>query len=1714
MRIYRHLCNSLLTKSLIVLLCIFTSSQMNAQVTLTFTGSDNLDQYVQLHHVVVENVTQDWRDTLYYPDTILIMSGVGLEDYSIGANFSLSQNVPNPFDGVTDFTLTMPNEDKAVIEVFDMSGKRVTGTTQRLIAGKHTFRVWLNKPQPYLLSVKTSSYAATIKMVNNGGKGNDRIAYLQESPLTYELKSTKSGDHPFEPGDLMRFTGYLLYDTNLLTSTPIEQVLYEDETIVLIFQLWEFLQNDGHFCNTNVLFIPDGVACNGSCIGVVEFNVSGYPDGSIIESGEDIKYVRLKMEHSFVSDLWISLTCPNGQSATILKKYNTGGSSNCSNLIPSNDWGWQADGSANCFFGQYYEPDGSDKCDPEQNPMGICWNYCWSNNTESGYEYACENALVYQSCNRIYAENPSPNGQSGNAYLDSTNVANMTNVFHPDVSFNALTGCPLNGLWTIQIIDGWSLDNGYVEEAEIVLNADSSWQSTTLPSVSTTMATSVSYTSAVCGGTVFNNGFLDVTDRGICWDTIPNPTVAGQHTNEGQGVGSFSSTLNNLEAGTTYYYRAYATNALGTSYGTSLTFTTAPYALPTVTTAAVTNILDASAVSGGTVSDDGGLPILEQGVCWSESQDPTTADSHIADNTGLESFSCAISPLTTGTTYYVRAYATNALGTAYGNTLSFTTIGAPSGITANYTYVSSTSADLTGNVTSNGGSGLTEKGFCWGTSPSPNIVDDFYVIVNGTATGSFTGSINNLISGTTYYVNAFATNAVGTVYSTDVTFTTPANPVVTTNSVHNITNSSAIGGGTVVYDGGIQITDRGVCWSTQPDPTLDDYSFSAGIGTGDFTCVLSDLENNTIYYVRAYAINNLGTVYGESVSFSTNDSTFTCGVSNIYDYDGNFYHTVAIGTQCWMKENMRSTHFPDGTLIPLSATALATDAARCYPNGNANNVGEFGYLYSWSAAVHGNPPIDGQGICPDGWHVPNNEEWQTLFGYVGSISLYACGGHSNYYAKALAADYRWQNSSGSCNVGNVIANNNATDFTILPAGENDGSYLDFLSMASFHSSSQNYASNCRIFYFYNYDPYSFSPYTTMINQMVSVRCLRDMPLNKMDIVVVTKAADSITTTSAVIPYTVGIYGIDSLFTSGVCWSTEPAPSLSDDVLYSPSVVAGDLSLQLTDLESNTVYYVRAFATNDDGTVYGRQRMFHTLDSLNAGSANPTPILPIVKTLNVANGFNGTYAYCDGDVQFDGYSTVTERGICWGLDSEPTISGLHMSSGSGTGVFSAKANGLTPGITYYLRAYATNSAGTAYGEDLTFTVPSLPSVTTAPISQNSGISAVSGGTIDFDGDDIILACGICWDTTPSPSLSGMHTVEHPNSDTFVSIMEELAPATTYYVRAYVTNRVGTTYGLEVTFTTLAIPEITTTSVTNISYQSATAGGQIIADNGDSITEKGICWSTQSLPDINGQHLAVSSGTVAFTGTLTGLTPGYRYYVRAYATNSHGTAYGQEISFMARNDANPCPGDTTVTDFEGNVYNTVQLGEQCWLKENLRTTHYADGSYFTEYYYPNNNVANVPTYGLMYKWATIMHGAASSEIPGAVQGLCPDGWHLPSYSEFQMLQNYSNATYSCASKALASTTGWQYFSLTGCYPGYNQQLNNESGFSAYPTGSPDSHPVLCLFSYSTGFWSATLHHSNNYSTCSYALHLRYDDEYGAGITWYSVNDKMPVRCVKNN
>ena len=195
-----------------------------------------------------------------------------------------------------------------------------------------------------------------------------------------------------------------------------------------------------------------------------------------------------------------------------------------------------------------------------------------------------------------------------------------------------------------------------------------------LPVVTTQEVREIGATSAVCGGNVTADGGATVTARGVCWSTSQNPTITGFHTTDGNGTGSYTSNITGLNAGTTYYVRAYATNSEGTSYGSQKSFTTTQhYEPPTVTTNNVTGITETTAVCGGNVTADGGATVTARGVCWSTSQNPTISDSHTTDGSGTGSYTSNITGLNAGTTYYVRAYATNSKGTSYGSRKSFTT---------------------------------------------------------------------------------------------------------------------------------------------------------------------------------------------------------------------------------------------------------------------------------------------------------------------------------------------------------------------------------------------------------------------------------------------------------------------------------------------------------------------------------------------------------------------------------------------------------------------------------------------------------------------------------------------------------------------------------------------------------------------------------------------------------------------------------------------------------------------------------------------------------------------------------------------------------------------------------------------------------------------------------------------------------------------------------
>ena len=205
--------------------------------------------------------------------------------------------------------------------------------------------------------------------------------------------------------------------------------------------------------------------------------------------------------------------------------------------------------------------------------------------------------------------------------------------------------------------------------------------------VETTQVTNVTSSTATAGGVVTFDGNTSVTERGVCWGRNTNPDVGANHLVAGSGTGSFTCEISGLEPATTYYVRAYAINNIGISYGTQVSFTTltsggnngggASGDLPTVVTNTVSNVTQSTAVCIGNVTNGGSSSVTARGVCWSTSQNPTTNDSYASGGTGTGSFTCEMTGLSANTTYYVRAYATNEVGTAYGNQIDFTTESQP-----------------------------------------------------------------------------------------------------------------------------------------------------------------------------------------------------------------------------------------------------------------------------------------------------------------------------------------------------------------------------------------------------------------------------------------------------------------------------------------------------------------------------------------------------------------------------------------------------------------------------------------------------------------------------------------------------------------------------------------------------------------------------------------------------------------------------------------------------------------------------------------------------------------------------------------------------------------------------------------------------------------------------------------------------------------------------
>lgn len=210
-------------------------------------------------------------------------------------------------------------------------------------------------------------------------------------------------------------------------------------------------------------------------------------------------------------------------------------------------------------------------------------------------------------------------------------------------------------------------------------------------------------------------------------------------------------------------------------------------------------------------------------------------------------------------------------------------------------------------------------------------------------------------------------------------------PDVTTTPVTGVLYTTALSGGTITYGGGAAILAAGVCWGVASDPTTGSLKTADGTGEGSFISSITGLTAGTLYYVRAYATNSVGTVYGNEYSFTTHVTGINFNSSLVYgnltDISGKTYKTIQIGSQVWMAENLKTTQYYDGTPIPLvtdNATwqNLLTPAYCWFDNNQDFYENIYGAYYNWFAVASGK-------LCPIGWHVPSDTEWQHLVDFLG-----------------------------------------------------------------------------------------------------------------------------------------------------------------------------------------------------------------------------------------------------------------------------------------------------------------------------------------------------------------------------------------------------------------------------------------------------------------------------------------------------------------------------------------------------------------------------------------------------------------------------------------------------------------------------------------------------------------------------------------------------------
>jgi uncharacterized protein (TIGR02145 family) len=588
----------------------------------------------------------------------------------------------------------------------------------------------------------------------------------------------------------------------------------------------------------------------------------------------------------------------------------------------------------------------------------------------------------------------------------------------------------------------------------------------------------------------------------------------------------------------------------------------------------------------------------------------------------------------------------------------------------------------------------------------------------------------------------------------------------------------------------------------------------------------------------------------------------------------------------------------------------------------------------------------------------------------------------------------------------------------------------------------------------------------------------------------TASVDNIYNTSARIGGLVSDDGGADISDRGVYWGTTASPESSGTKLQI-GTGTGVFQDSLTELTSGVKYYVKAYATNSQGTAYGDETFFTTQISL-----------PTITTSAITE-LTATSARVGGVISDSGGFAVSQRGVYWGTDPNPQLTGTKLEMGSGAGTFSQTLSGLSRAVLYYVTAYATNIKGTAYGDEISFTTePDLPIVATSTVIEIQAYTARVGGNVSSDGGSAVTERGIFWGASADPLTTGTKLILGSGPGVFADTLENLDPGATYYVKAYATNALGTSYGEELDWTTLGEePTATTLGYSDLTSGTVTLYGLISPGDLSTTVEFEYGTTTAYGSSMIAINSPVTEEDDSVSAAISGLDPETEYHFRVKAVNDLGTVYGEDSMFTT-----VITGMTgTVLDNDGNTYGTIGIGYQVWMTENLKTRKYNDGSAIplitsdsawsvisTDAYcwYENDSASYHNTYGVLYNWPAVNTGK-----------LCPTGWHVPTNDDFSELVEYLGGA--GLAGGLLKETGTSHWNSP------NTDASDEYDFTALGGGKRFENGIFDFDKVEGNWWSST-----NYSniTANYFYLV-----FNFGNSFQAFTNKqqgMSVRCVKDD